>query len=386
MDLRPLASDGLAFGAKDPALGVLGADGHVLWRHDPAQADFRVQRDRLAVSTNGGRIGFGFEPFGNSPAAFDLPTRRLTLDPGADPALATARTEAPGIEIENWNQHHTPTLNGKRLSLKQYETSRSLAIAPDGERFLLGTEWWLRLFDRDGNQVWQKPVPGAAWAVNITGDGRLAVAAFGDGTIRWFRLEDGEELLAFFPHADRERWVAWTPEGYYMASPGGEELIGWHVNRGLDTPEFYTAARFRDRFHRPDVIALVLDELDVAKALARADEAAGVTATPPTPEEVKAELAATLPPVVEIIEPQSGASYGSDFVMVTYLVRAQGNLPPKVSAQLNGQLIKTVTMGDQLAGRSTIRSRYRSPTGSAAPSSRSVSSPRTILGRAIQRR
>ncbi len=183
--------------------------------------------------------------------------------------------------------------------------SRSLAIAPDGERFLLGTEWYLRLFDRQGEQLWQKPVPGVAWAVNITGDGRLAIAAFGDGTIRWFRLEDGLELLAFFPHADRERWVAWTPQGYYMASPGGEELIGWHVNRGLETPEFYTAGRFRDRFHRPDVVALVLEELDVEKALARANAAAGVAAAPP-PEAVKAGLVASLPPVIEIIDPAVG--------------------------------------------------------------------------------
>jgi hypothetical protein len=26
--------------------------------------------------------------------------------------------------------------------------------------------------------------------------------------------------------------VAWTPGSYYAASPGGEDLIGWHVNRG----------------------------------------------------------------------------------------------------------------------------------------------------------
>jgi hypothetical protein len=111
-----------------------------------------------------------------------------------------------------------------------------------------------------------------AWAVNVTGDGRLVVAAYGDGTIRWHRLSDGEELLALYPHADRERWVLWTPRGHYAASPGGEDLIGWQVNRGWDeAPEFYSASRFRDRFHRPDVVALVLQELDADKALARAD-------------------------------------------------------------------------------------------------------------------
>ena len=32
-------------------------------------------------------------------------------------------------------------------------------------------------------------MPGAVWAVNVSGDGRLVVAAYGDGTIRWHRLE-----------------------------------------------------------------------------------------------------------------------------------------------------------------------------------------------------
>jgi WD40 repeat protein len=336
MDLRPLADGSLAFGAADPSVGVLGADGNILWRQDPAQADFRVQENSFAASANGARIVFGFEPYGNSPAEFDLVARRLTLDPESDPSLATARTEAPGLKVENWKHQYTPTLNGKRLPLQQYEISRSFAIAPDGASFLLGTEWSLRLFDRNGKQLWRKPVPGIAWAVNITADGRLAIAAFGDGTIRWFRLADGAELLALFPHADRERWVVWTPQGYYMASPGGEALIGWHVNRGLDTPEFYSAGRFRDQFHRPDVIALVLEELHVEKALARANREAEITPTPaPAIEDV-------LPPVIQILEPTVGALIERDPVTIKYLVWAPGG--EQVSAirvMINGTLAIT---------------------------------------------
>ncbi len=59
-------------------------------------------------------------------------------------------------------------------------------------------EWWLRCFTRDGDERWQKAVPEVAWAVNLTSDSRLALA-YGDGTIRWHRAADGEELLAFFP-------------------------------------------------------------------------------------------------------------------------------------------------------------------------------------------
>lgn len=46
--------------------------------------------------------------------------------------------------------------------------------------------------------------------MNISADGRYVVAAYADGTIRWHRAEDGAELLAFFPHADRTDWVAWA--------------------------------------------------------------------------------------------------------------------------------------------------------------------------------
>src|SRR4051794_23429809 len=55
----------------------------------------------------------------------------------------------------------------------------------------------------------------------------LVVAAYGDGTIRWHRMSDGQELLAFYPLPDRQRWVAWTPEGYYAAAPGTAEVLGW---------------------------------------------------------------------------------------------------------------------------------------------------------------
>lgn len=333
MDLRPLGEGELAFGAADPAIGVLGSDGTVLWRHGPAQADFRDQEKALAVSEDGTSLAFGFEQWGAAPARFDLAARRLTLDPEPDPSLATARTE--GLPVEGWKNDDDPTLDGARLPLKPLETSCSLAVAPDDERFLLGTGWNLRLFDGTGEEIWEVPAPGTAWAVVITGDGRLALAALGDGTIRWYRLEDGRELLAFFPHGDRERWVAWTPEGYYMASPGGEELIGWHVNRGPDrAPEFYGAARFRDQFHKPDVVALVLDELDVRRAVARAARESDVEPA------ARTDLENILPPVIEIIEPADGTAVEGEDCIVTYWLESPAGDPVRrVKALLDGRVV-----------------------------------------------
>ena len=68
-------------------------------------------------------------------------------------------------------------------------------------------------------------------------------------------MEDGKEILAFFPHADRRRWIAWTPEDYYMSSPHGDELIGWHLNNGKDQEaDFYNAVQFERILYRPDYV------------------------------------------------------------------------------------------------------------------------------------
>ena len=88
--------------------------------------------------------------------------------------------------------------------------------------------------------------------MNISGNGKLVAAAYGDGTIRWHRLSDGEELLALFVHAKDRRTIAWTPKGYYAASPGAEDFIGWHVNRGFDTaPDFSPRLHLRQHLQPP---------------------------------------------------------------------------------------------------------------------------------------
>ncbi len=281
--LRALADGRLVFGASDPAWGVFdpaGGEAARIERLSPL-ADLRGLLEGFGVAPGGETVRFAYEFGGKRPAVFSLPGRRLIHDPAAEPAagdLAAPRTAAPGLEIEGWENTLSPRLNGALLALEDFETSRSLAIAGDGSGFLLGTEYRLRFFGRDGSERWQSPVPGPAWAVNLTAGDRLALAAFADGTIRWYRAADGVELLAFFPHADGSRWVLFTPSGYYDASPGegsagGASLFGWAVNRGRDQEAaFYSAARFED-LYRPDVIDLVLTTLDEAEAVAEADAA-----------------------------------------------------------------------------------------------------------------
>jgi WD40 repeat protein len=119
--------------------------------------------------------------------------------------------------------------------------------------------------------IWQRAAPSAVWAVNISGDGRLAVAAYGDGTISWHRMDDGRELLALYVLADKQNWVAWTPEGFYAATAGAFGVLQWQVNRGLDAAADTVPVNTIPRLRRPDALALVLQELETPRALGLAD-------------------------------------------------------------------------------------------------------------------
>ena len=157
--------------------------------------------------------------------------------------------------------------------------------------------------------------PGSVWGVNT--NGQVAVASLSDGTIRWYRLTDGKEILALFPHPDRKRWILWTPSGYYDASPGGEDLIGWHVNNGQDhAADFFPASRFRSTYHRPDVIDRVLKTLDEAVALQQANEESG------RKQVAEVSVREKLPPVVTISSPADGAEVSGTPVKVSYSARS----------------------------------------------------------------
>ncbi|MEO1089258.1 MAG: caspase family protein [Pseudomonadota bacterium] len=273
MSLAPLPAGDLLVAATDPYLARLATDGTSLWTLGPPQANFRaVSAGALNVSADGTVVDFGYEPSGANPARFDLAALDLTLDPTADDRTAKPRHD--GLPVENWFDHTRPTLDGEPLPLQPHEISRSLAIHPAGDRFVLGADWSLRAFDDTGTELWQRPAPGVTWAVNVTGDGRLVVAAYGDGTLRWHAMGDGRELLALFPLQDRKNWVAWTPEGYYAATPGAHGVLRWHVNRGWDeAPEAIPVENVAG-LRRPDVLPLVLQELDVVRALGLAQFAA----------------------------------------------------------------------------------------------------------------
>lgn len=312
--ILPLVNGGVVYGTCDPAFGILDTSDKCALFKESVIADFRENYEGFLVSYDGGTVQFGYEYSGKSPASFSVTDRQLNILP-ANSSLFSPRTSAPGITITDWKDTDNPKLNGKVLKLLQGEKSTSISVSPDNSSVLLGTQLNLILFDRNGSEKW-KVFYSYTWGVNISGDGKLAVVAYSDGTIRWHRMSDGKELLAFFPHNDKKRWVLWTPSGYYDASAGAEELIGWHVNNGSDREaDFFPVSRFRESRYRPDIIDRILSTLDETEAVRLADTESGR-------KREQKSISTMFPPVVTIVSPPDFSEVSAAEVTIRYSLRS----------------------------------------------------------------
>ena len=315
LDLEMLPNGCLALASGNPDLALLRSPAVSWYTAGPILSFRSNDQSHFRLSADGTEVGA--TPFAEQPFVFDAGGRRFAEERLDAPAY---REAAGGMRVSNWLMSNEPMLNGARLDVwDRRERSQSVDVAPGGDFAILGSDWHLRRIAPDGSVNWEIPTP-TAWTVNIADGQDVVAAAHDDGTIRWYRTEDGRQLLSFFLHADRERWIAWTPSGYYDASPGGEDLIGWHVNRGINrTPDFFPAATFRDRFYRPDIVQEVLRTLDEDRAVAIANERRDVR--------VAATVEDALPPAIRITSPRRGAEVRSTEVEVRLDISTADDAP-----------------------------------------------------------
>jgi WD40 repeat protein len=275
-DLTPLPDGKLAYATAEPSLGIIDPVSAATTTRKRTIADFREAFEGVfAVSEDGATVDFGLQQKGRAPLRFDLTNRTLVADLSArndmhKPVIPAALT--------HWrNESHT-ALNSTPIALDQNEQSRSAASLAEHDSTLIGADFSLQ-FWQAGKLLWHTPVPGTAWAVNLSKNGRFALAALGDGTIRWYDTTDGHELLALLVSTD-ERWLAWTPEGYFDHSDGAASLIGYHVNQGKkDNPKFVLSEQIHERFYRPDLIGkAVIANGTVPPTSASIDDAKAVVA------------------------------------------------------------------------------------------------------------
>ncbi len=317
-----LKDGGIVFGAVDPAFGVFDVNDKKILYNGHSTADYKIKNQyKLLLSPNGATVQFAYDHSGQMPARFSISNRLLELEPTSDDNLSPPVSSTEGLNITDWKENHTPKLNGRSLKIERHETSLSLAISPAKNSFLLVTDLRLILFDREGNGKWDVPTPAVVWGVNIAGNGKVAVATFSDGTIRWYRMNDGKELLALFPSNDKKMWVIWTPSGYYDASPGAEGLIGWHKNNGKDeAADFFPISRFRTSYYRPDVVTTVLDTLEEDGAIRLANEES-------SRKTQEVSIMKMLPPLVTILSPKNGTEFSTTEITVKFTIRTPSGEP-----------------------------------------------------------
>jgi WD40 repeat protein len=306
--------DSIAVSADDPVFGLISATGEKqIWQGSESHPEMRGKNgNNFTVSDDGGQVRFGLGTGGDKPVLFDLIAGRLMDQPSLAAGLAAPDTTT--LNNTDW-RNNVAKLNGKPL--RTGDLSRSVAIAPGADRFVLGAGPYLRAYDRDGNELWRKLGSGTAWGVNIPRGGKLVVAAHGDGTIRWRRLSDGEEIVALFVNAKTREWVTWTPQGYYASSVNGDQMVGWQLNKGWDhASEFVTAARLKKHLYRPDIVKRAFELAD-SEAAVREAGLSGFKL---------ADLASRTPPEFRIVDPGDNTRTDKS-VVATKVVLSETNDP-----------------------------------------------------------
>lgn len=362
--------DGVVVTSAAPGLGRLSRDGRrlTLWKNR-VTVDMRGKRfGDFKVSAEGTRVRFGLKLAkakgdlleSELPVLFDAMAETLANSPQAPADVLDADTDPAHVPVTDWHgAENTVKLGGQPIALDYDEETHAAAIAPDSSSFVIGTDYHLRGYRRDGTEAWPpQQILSYTWGLNITRNGKFIVAAHGDGTIRWYRLADGVELLALFVDARDRRWVAWTPKGYYMASAGGEKLIGFRLDRGpKKTESFGRVQSFRTQFLRPDIVKQVLVDVDEPTALRNSDTR---IATKPRALSQNAMASARIPvsqapdiatlaarrtqPVVKINQPIENSENPGGEIFVNYTVESKLGLR-QVKITVNGVVASNRYLG-----------------------------------------
>jgi WD40 repeat protein len=262
----------------DGKLAATGSDGSglFLWRTDNRKIVHRLGgRNRALVEVSWSRDGqtLGWKQAmqageqKNPEFAFRLPDLNFV------PLLASDRQLAEetrgGLSLKKVDLHRLEVKSGEKtvreiktpagiggISCLTFVGDKYAAVGQPNGLFLyeVATGVRVRICQGSGSVRSVAPAPGKDY-----------FAACGmDEVLRVYTTDRDLPLVSLYTVGDD--WIAWTPEGYYATSPGGEKLMGWQVpGTGNQLPLFYPAAQFHQSLYRPDIIRRLLETHSVAK-------------------------------------------------------------------------------------------------------------------------
>lgn len=180
---------------------------------------------------------------------------------------------------------------------------------------------------------------GTVWSIAV--DDKLLVSGSSDQTIKLWNLEsltqnqtDIKEIypiINIFVSKDDE-WVVWSSKGYYTSSIGGDQFVGYHVNRGFNqAADYFSSNRFFRTYYQPDLMENIFQLKSEDKALAYTRNKIRLNEI--TVEDI-------LPPKIELNTPEEIVTYNNQ-VNIDFDVIAQSDFNiTDIKIYLNGREIK----------------------------------------------
>jgi WD40 repeat protein len=131
----------------------------------------------------------------------------------------------------------------------------SVIFSPDGTQILSSADdRTVKLWDAaTGREI--RTFSGYSYVVNTTGfspDGTQVLFCFDDGTMRLCDTSTGKVIALFIGFIDGE-WVVMSPEGYYNASPNGDQYLNVRIGENV-----YDIDQYRSTYHNPELVAQAL--------------------------------------------------------------------------------------------------------------------------------
>jgi WD40 repeat protein len=335
-----------------------GGGGHeiYLWKTATPMQGYRRITGRGAVrygigwSPDGKAIAWGNQDLGREqnfqakmPLQYFLSLEKLTnfgslLKPAPGTFKAAdcprAQLSRDGFTVELHDNHRGIDVkrSGGMVTTRKFSTEVLCATLLPAGRVVVGFWGGMGAFDaKTGDNICGfRGIQSGTLALACSRDGRYLVSSGLDQVLRVWDVEQiapakpakvVHPLLSLFV-AGGGAWIAWTPQGYYAASPNGEQLMGWQLDNGPDRlASFFPAEQFHKSLHRPDIIKALLAKGSVEKVVWEIDK-----------ERKPLQVADVLPPTVNISEPAQGAILDKPELIVK--ATAEGGTAPVSGLQL----------------------------------------------------